>query len=113
MPKSWTTAAALACAVAGAAACGQEEPQVETAEMKGAQIYRNVCATCHAADPNEDGVLGPAIADASEELLYARVVKGEYPPGYTPKRPTSQMVALPHIEPYVPQLAAYLASAKR
>ena len=111
--KSLKIGALLVGSALAAAGCGQDAAQTETPEMKGAQIYANVCATCHGGDPNEDGVLGPAIADASEELLYARVVKGTYPPGYTPKRPSSQMVALPHLEPYVPQLAAYLASVRR
>ena len=94
------------------AACG-EDAGVETAETRGERIYRNVCATCHSGDPNEDGVLGPAIAGSSEELIRARVLHGTYPPGYTPKRNTKQMVALPHLEPTVPDLAAYLASIER
>jgi len=96
----------------GLSACGDREEE-DTAIARGARVYRNVCATCHAADPNEDGVLGPAIAGASQELLEARVVHGNYPPGYTPKRNTKQMVALPHLEPTIPDLAAYLQSVER
>ena len=35
----------------------------------------------------EDGSVGPAVAGASRELIEAKVLRGEYPPGYTPKRP--------------------------
>ena len=94
------------------AACG-DDAEVETAEMRGQRIYFNVCASCHGGDPSQDGVLGPAIAGSSEELLRARVIDGDYPPGYTPKRNTKQMVALPHLEPTLADLTAYLASVER
>jgi hypothetical protein len=41
------------------------------------------------------------------------VIDGDYPPGYTPKRNTKQMVALPHLEPTLADLTAYLASVER
>jgi mono/diheme cytochrome c family protein len=94
-----------------AAACGDDVP-VESAEARGERVYRNVCATCHSGDPSQDGVLGPAIAGVSEELLRARVVHGSYPPGYTPKRNTRQMVALPHLESTIADLTAYLATVE-
>ena len=50
-------------------------------------------------DPRTDGSLGPAVAGASLELLTARVLRAEYPAGYTPKRETRVMVPLPHLEP--------------
>jgi hypothetical protein len=62
-------------------------------------------------NPAQDGALGPAVAGASMELLEARILRGEYPEGYTPKRPSKIMVPLPHLEPKLPELAAYLASA--
>jgi mono/diheme cytochrome c family protein len=103
--------AATLVALLLAAACGDDAP-VESAEARGERIYRNVCATCHSGDPSQDGVLGPAIAGASEELLRARVVHGSYPPGYTPKRNTRQMVALPHLESTIADLTAYLATVE-
>ena len=85
----------------------------QTAVQRGERIYRSACTTCHALDPNEAGVLGPAIAGASLELLEAKVVRGKYPPGYTPERTTKQMPALPHLKDYIADLAAYLDSVKR
>jgi len=63
-------------------------------------------------DPRTDGALGPAVAGASLELLEARVVLGEYPEGYAPKRDTRVMVPMPHLKAKLPELAAYLDSLK-
>jgi mono/diheme cytochrome c family protein len=76
----------------------------------GRGTYNANCIACHAMDPRRDGALGPAVAGASAALLEARVVRGDYPPGYTPKRPTRVMIALPHLEPKLPELVAYLQS---
>lgn len=56
-----------------------------------------------------DGALGPAVMGSSRELLEARVVRGEYPAGYTPKRESRVMIALPHLEPELDALAAFLS----
>lgn len=76
----------------------------------GRSVYNANCIACHGIDPTRDGALGPAVAGSSVELLEARVLRGEYPPGYEPKRPSRVMVALPHLEPKIPELAAYLQS---
>ena len=108
--RAWL--ASLLGAALLASACGADDAEVETAVTRGKRVYGNVCATCHAGNPAEEGVLGPAIAGASEELIRARVIDGGYTPGYTPKRNTKQMVALPHLEPVIGDLAAYLASVE-
>ena len=92
-----------------ALACSDAAP-TQTAAERGETIYRNVCTTCHAQDPTQDGVLGPPVAGASPELLEAKVVHGEYPPGYQPQRTTNQMPPLPHLKDHVGDLAAYLDS---
>ncbi len=76
----------------------------------GRSVYNANCIACHGIDPTRDGALGPAVAGSSLELLTARVLRAEYPPGYEPKRPSRVMVALPHLEPKLPELAAYLQS---
>lgn len=85
-------------------------PAVAVSAQRGKQVYGNVCIACHAYDPTQDGAVGPAIAGSSLELLEAKVLRNEYPPGYTPKRTTSNMVPLPHVEKDLPSLAAYLAA---
>jgi mono/diheme cytochrome c family protein len=122
--------------VAGAAACGGDDsgPQSATSPDSGAQagkggdsaamapsgeqdlvkrgerIYNVNCIACHNRDPSQGGGLGPAVAGSSYELLEARVLRAEYPPGYTPKQETGLMVPLPHLEPEIDALAAYLGS---
>jgi mono/diheme cytochrome c family protein len=76
----------------------------------GRSVYNANCIACHSLDPSEDGALGPAVAGSSLALLDARVLRAEYPEGYEPKRKTRVMVALPHLEPRLPELAAYLES---
>ena len=76
----------------------------------GRATYNANCIACHAMNPAIDGALGPAVAGSSLELLEARVMRGEYPPGYEPKRGSRVMIALPHLAPRVPELAAYLQS---
>ncbi len=91
----------------GIAACngGSSDP-VE----QGRRVYVANCTACHNTDPGVDGNLGPAVAGSSTELLEARVLRASYPPGYTPKRDTGLMTALPFLEPQIPALTAYLAS---
>lgn len=78
----------------------------------GRAVYAANCIACHNMNPAQDGALGPAVAGSSLALLEARVLRGEYPEGHTPARPSKIMVPLPHLEPKLPELAAYLASAK-
>lgn len=108
-----TPAAPTAPAAAPAPAPGEAAAPARTGDVaKGKQVYAINCTACHNADPKQDGVLGPAIAGSSLALLEARVVHGDYPPGYTPKRATKQMVPLAHLASSVPDLAAYLDSVK-
>jgi mono/diheme cytochrome c family protein len=93
-----------------AVACSRSDdaPLSELAR-EGEKVYQNVCIACHNGNPNLDGALGPANAGSTEELLTAKVLHGEYPPGYTPKRPGS--ATMPHFEylaDKIPALAAYL-----
>ena len=78
----------------------------------GRSVYNANCIVCHAMDPRQDGALGPAVAGSSPELIEARVMRAEYPEGYTPKRATRVMVPMPHLKDRLPELAAYLGSLK-
>jgi mono/diheme cytochrome c family protein len=96
-PASTTGSAAATTAAAGA---GSAE--------KGRQVWLGQCIACHNSDPAKDGPIGPAVKGASKELLEARVLRAEYPPGYAPKRPSKVMPARPDLAAAVPDLAAYL-----
>lgn len=79
---------------------------------RGRQVYLSVCTACHNADPNKDGSVGPANAGASRELLEAKILRGEYPPGYTPKRPSAVMPRFENLAGSIDDLAAFLADAQ-
>jgi mono/diheme cytochrome c family protein len=75
----------------------------------GRGLYLANCIACHNMNPALDGTLGPAIKGSSLELVQARVLRGEYPIGYTPKRKTAVMVKLPLSEENVEAIQAYLS----
>jgi mono/diheme cytochrome c family protein len=101
--------------VAGLVACSGGEPDAPRSDLaaQGERVYQNVCVACHHGDPSQDGSLGPAVAGASAELLEFRLIRGGYPPGYTPKRPGEVMPRFEYLADQIPALAAYLAEAKR
>lgn len=66
------------------------------------------CTKCHNTDPAKHGPTGPAIKGSSRELIEARVLRASYPPGYTPKRTTSEMQANSDLAPRIDDLAAFL-----
>ncbi len=109
-----TRAAALA-ALSLTIACGGGESAVANTggdAVRGRAVYKTTCGACHNADPRLPGAVGPEVAGASRELLEARVLHATYPPGYTPKRDTKLMAALPQMAPEIDHLHAYLSSVK-
>ena len=96
----------LAGAALTLAAC-QGEKLSPLAE-RGRQVFVSQCTACHAFDPAQSGPVGPPVKGSSRALLEAKVLKGTYPPGYTPKRPTKVMVPLPAVASEIPALAEYL-----
>lgn len=99
--------AVIAIAVALAGCSGQGSSLSAEAE-RGRQVYVAQCTSCHSSDPAQNGPLGPAVKGSSRELLEARLLRGAYPPGYTPKRPSAVMQPMPHLAGSVDDLAAYL-----
>ena len=75
---------------------------------RGRAVYVANCTACHNPDPSLPGGLGPEVAGSSTELLEARLLHNTYPPGYTPKRDSRVMMALPYLKDDIPALAAYL-----
>jgi mono/diheme cytochrome c family protein len=90
-------------------ACSPADDKLSPLALEGEKVYQNVCIACHNGNPNLDGALGPANAGSSQELLEAKVLRGEYPPGYTPKRPGSTtMPRFEFLADKIPAIAAYL-----
>ena len=78
---------------------------------RGKSVYNANCIACHNPNPAQDGAIAPANAGASMALLEAKVIHNTYPPGYTPKRTSRAMIALPHLAGEIPALHAFLNSA--
>jgi mono/diheme cytochrome c family protein len=94
-------------------ACGEDsKPKANAAQgaevTRGKRVYIAYCTSCHNFDPAKDGPIGPAIKGSTEPLLEAKVVRGNYPAGYKPKRDTSIMPSQPALKPSIPDLAIYL-----
>ncbi len=75
---------------------------------RGRVVYQSNCIACHNPDPHKPGTLGPDVWGSSQELIEARVMRAQYPAGYSPKRQTHQMVPLPQLQADIPALHAYL-----
>ena len=111
MTRRWLSLPLLA--ITALAACSESGVPADgpaALVKRGQQVYQNNCTACHARDPVQVGTVGPAIAGSSLELLQAKVLRGEYPPGYTPQRTTGAMPLRPDLEADLPAMAAYLES---
>ncbi|PYN93894.1 MAG: cytochrome C [Candidatus Rokuibacteriota bacterium] len=102
-PSSFVALLAVAFSVA---ACGG--PALDPEAERGRQVYLAQCTACHATDPAQPGAVGPPIKGSPRELLEAKVLRGTYPEGYRPKRPTAVMPPQPQVAKDIPVLAAYL-----
>jgi mono/diheme cytochrome c family protein len=78
---------------------------------RGSAVYDANCIACHAREPHKDGAVGPAVAGSSLALLEAKVLRNEYPPGYTPKRDSKAMIPLAHLEPDLAAIHAFLQNS--
>lgn len=94
----------------GPAAC---QAKKVTAVERGRIIYAANCVVCHNIDPNLPDSEGPPIAGSSRALVEARVLHLAYPPGYTPKRRTHLMRAIPTLAPEIDNLVAFIDAAKK
>ncbi len=104
---------AVVALVATSACSGDSDSSADPAVARGETIYRNICVVCHNADPNEQGTMGPAIARATRDVLEAKVLRGEYPAGYTPARETHQMPQFEYLEPNLDDIEAFIASRRK
>ena len=109
--RRWTLFGAVVLATLGAG-CGESGAQAALVK-RGSVVYDTNCTACHAREPDKPGPVGPPIAGASLELLEAKVLRNEYPPGHTPLRDTKAMIPLVHLEKELPALHAFLQGEKR
>jgi mono/diheme cytochrome c family protein len=103
----------LGCALV-LTACSKDSDTANTGKKpdweRGKAVFVANCTACHNPDPSKDGPLGPAIRGSSRELLEARVLRGSYPPNYTPKRSTRVMPQFPFLKSEIPYLLAFLST---
>lgn len=105
MTRAARLTAAAALVLAG---CGEPSMPPDPLAERGRQVYISQCTQCHATDPAQAGPVGPAVKGSSRALLEAKIARGDYPPGYTPKRPTKVMPPTPALAPDIPALEAFL-----
>jgi mono/diheme cytochrome c family protein len=103
----------LACLILLAGCSRDDQATQKPNAQRGRAVYVANCVACHNSDPSRDGPIGPALKGSSEELLQYRVLRTEYPPGYTPKRNTKVMPTFPFLKSEIPHLAAYLRDTER
>jgi mono/diheme cytochrome c family protein len=109
--RTFRTGTLAALASAGLACGGGDDGAgLDEVAARGKTVYENVCTACHNRNPRENGALGPAIAGASQELLEAKVLRAEYPPGYAPKLPSTTMPKYEYLAGSLRDIAAYLAT---
>ncbi len=104
VPEADSSAPVTAETVVGTTA---SEPLVGDPE-KGKVVYDTLCIACHNPDPALAGPIGPEIKGASRDLLEARVLLGEYPQGYKPKRDTKIMPPMAHLANDIENLTEFL-----
>ena len=97
-----------ALVLVGLALTGCGEGGGDPAVARGRQVYLAQCTACHASDPGQPGAIGPAVSGSTRALLEAKILKGSYPPGYTPKRPSTVMPPMPQLGPNIDDLVAFL-----
>ena len=100
-------ALALGLASLAVAGCSDQRAQSPAAQ-RGRQVYLAQCTACHSPDPSQAGAVGPPLKGSSRDLLEAKLLRGTYPSGYAPKRPTAIMPQQPQVAPDIPALAEFL-----
>ena len=92
----------------GAACTKNSGSSPDSPADRGRRIYQVQCTTCHNPNPALPGAVGPEIAGSSRELLEPRILRGEYPTGYKPKRSSKLMAPMPGLAKDLDALAAFL-----
>ena len=93
-----------------AVSCQKKDAAGSDPARRGHTLYAIHCASCHSPDPSRDGALGPALKGSSLDLIRVKVQRGEYPPGYVPKRATKIMQKLPLSDADLAAIHAFLNS---
>ena len=84
---------------------------------QGRRVYVANCLRCHNIDPNENGSVGPQIADAPYEVMYSKIMTGKYPDplpaGFVPKRTSRAMKPMQGLKDDISAIFEYVKSVKK
>jgi mono/diheme cytochrome c family protein len=90
-------------------AAGCSGAPLSPAAERGRQVYLAQCTACHhPSDPSLPGSVGPELKGTSRDVLEAKLLRGTYPDGYTPKRSSRVMQPMPGLASDIDALAEYL-----
>lgn len=93
--------------VAGGVGCTKKQGSPSPFEQ-GKTVYMARCIACHNSDPKVDGPIGPAVKGSSKDLLEAKIMSMNYPAGYSPKRDSKLMPAMPDLKNDIEALHVFL-----
>ena len=84
---------------------------VLTADIeKGRTVYFANCVSCHNSNPKKPGSIGPELYGVSIDVLTQKIVSGNYPENYRPKRTSKIMPSMPHLNKEISNLLAFINS---
>ena len=77
---------------------------------KGRMVYFANCVSCHNNNPKKPGSIGPEVYGVSIDVLTKKIVSGEYPENYRPKKTSKIMPSMPHLSKDISNLHAFINS---
>ena len=77
---------------------------------KGRMVYFANCVSCHNNNPKKPGSIGPEVYGVTIDVLTQKIVYGNYPENYRPKRPSKIMPSMPHLNKEISNLHAFINS---
>ena len=77
---------------------------------KGRMVYFANCVSCHNNNPKKPGSIGPVVYGVPIDVLTQKIVSGEYPENYRPKRTSKIMPLMPHLNSEISNLYAFINS---
>ena len=77
---------------------------------KGRRVYFANCVSCHNSNPKKPGSIGPEVYGLSIDVLTQKIVSGNYPENYKPKRTSKIMPSMPHLKKEISNLHAFINS---
>ena len=78
---------------------------------KGRMVYFANCVSCHNNNPKKAGSIGPVVYGVPIDVLTQKIVSGEYPENYRPKRTSKIMPLMPHLNSEISNLYAFINSS--